>query len=157
MTAHLLSADYARAEQAVTARQSGYTFPSVRKALEWFYVNRERLQSPLLRTPNTEPAPYRADLGEHRSDTRVLIQVDGGKGGDIDGAFATLVDISRAIESCCRECPRGMEALRLLVVTTQTQTQIATERRVSQQSLSIEIGRAESYLKGALGHAGILR
>lgn len=157
MTAHLQVEDYTRAERAINARQSGYTFVSVRKALEWFYVNREKLQSPLLRQQHTEPAPYRADLGEKRSDTRVLIQVDGGKGGDIDGAFATLVDISRAIESCCKEYPRGMEALRLLIVTTQTQTQIATERRVTQQSLSIEIGKAESFLKGAFSHAGILR
>ena len=157
MTAHVNAEDYDRAEREINARQSGYTFTSVRKALEWFYVNREKLQNPLLRQQHTEPAPYREDLGERRSDTRVLIQVDGGKGGDIDGAFATLVDISRAIESCCKEYPRGTEALRLLIVTMKTQTKIATEWRITQQALSIEIGKAESYLKGAFGHAGILR
>lgn len=157
MTARLTEATWHRAEAALAARREGKSFASVRAALGWYYEARQRLQAPNPRHPHTEPAPYRGELGESRSDTRVLIQVDGGKGGDMDDILATLLDIQRAVEEASRAHPRGMETLYLLVTTPRTQGQIADLYKVSQASLSVEIGKVESHLKGALTFAGIVR
>lgn len=157
MTARLTEATWNRAEAALAARRGGKSFANVRAALAWYYETRERLQTANPRHPHTEPAPYRGELGESRSDTRVLVQVDGGKGGDMDDILATLLDIQRAIREAARAFPRGMDTLYLLITTTQTQGHIADQHKVSQASLSVEIGKVESHLKGALTFAGIVR
>lgn len=156
-TPHLLNEDYDRAERSLASRRQGCTFPGVRKALSWYYEMRQRLQSPHGQAPHTEPAPYRPDLGEKRSDTRVVVQVDGGKGGDIDLVYTTLFDIQRAINACRERVPQGMLALETILTSPVTQTALADRWKVPATTLSAAIGDAEKFLTGYLHHAEILR
>lgn len=147
-------AEDARKRQ-ITLR-TGRTFKSVRAAISWWVEARERMSAPKSPAPHTEPAPYARVGGHCRSDTRVLVQVEGGRGGDLDDVLATITTIGQAMAAADRDVRPGAGFLLRVCRDGVTFAKLAEERDVSSSTVSAEIGRAESYLLALLKSAGIV-
>ena len=148
------AAEEARERQ--TARSAGCTFASVRAAVSWWVEARERLSAPNSPHRHTEAAPYARIGGRSRPDTRVLVQVEGGKGGDLDGVLATVATIGEAFRAADRDIGRGANALLRVVRDGLTYAKLGEEWNASPSTVSAEIGRAESYLLALLKGAHIV-
>lgn len=130
-----------RAEATLQRRQrGGLTFRSARAAVTWYYEARERLQA----AHNLHPR------GEIHKGEVVHLNVDGGTGGDLDEVLATLLTISTALGDLQRHLPYSARALELTLCDGLPQKESAKRLNCSQQQVSIEVGRAESFLAGAL-------
>ena len=78
------------AELQLRRRQPGsITFRSVGAALVWYFETSEKLKGANAMHPRTETAPGGA---------QVRVQVDGGRGGDLDGMMATLASVDQALD-----------------------------------------------------------
>ena len=153
MTAHLQQEDYDRAQNTINAKNAGLTFNGPDVALSWWVEAKDRMQSPKSPMPET----YRTHTDGARSDERVVVQVDGGRGGRIDEVFVTIVTIGKAVEMAHRESARGMDAWLRITTSRETQNLIAIEMRICQKSLSIEIGKSKAAFSAILRQAEILR
>lgn len=133
------------------------TFPSVRAALGWYFPAYRRMGSPNGMHPRTEQQPG--------SDTRLLLRVDGGGGGDLDEVLATLATITMALErvqqaEAAHLLPRhSLQVLLWSYRDGRTQADIAAALQKSQYVISVIQGRVDAYLLGVLGcplihHAG---
>lgn len=124
------------------------TFPSVRAALGWYFPAYRRMGSPHGMHPRTEQQPG--------SDTRLLLRVDGGGGGDLDEVLATLATITMALErvqqaEAAHLLPRhSLQVLLWSYRDGRTQADIAAALQIRQQQASILLGRAEDCLLGSL-------
>lgn len=142
--------DYKRAERAAAAKKERLTFPSVRACLGWYFEARERMQSPKGMHLRTEAA------NEGRADTRVLLRVDGGSGGDLDEVLATLATVTMALEKVQKAEAMGLlpkRSYQVLVLSYRdglTQADIAAALQFRQQQASVMLGRAEDCLLGGL-------
>lgn len=149
---------YHRAEAARLRRSApGITFASLRACLLWYYEARDRLQVPTGMHPRTERVPSSTRGRGYRGDEAVLLQVDGGPGGDLDEVFATARTVQQSLEQAGRHHPRGVQGLYETVALGRSQASVADEWKLSQQAVSQDIGRAMSFLTGALSVAGVLR
>lgn len=141
-------ATFRRAEDAAKRQTSdGLTFASVRRAAQWYVEARGRMAS----ASGCHPRTSRAADG-----TEVVLDVDGGKPTSRDEVLATLYTVHGAIEAARVHYPEGVDYL-LRSHTGETQSDIARATQKSQQTISIAIGKAEAYLVGRLGAAGVLR
>lgn len=78
------------AERQLRRRQPGsITFRSVGAALVWYFETSEKLKGANAMHPRTETAPGGA---------QVRVQVDGGRGGDLDGMMSTVASIGQALD-----------------------------------------------------------
>lgn len=147
------------ADEALRRKQNRLTFPSVRAGLSWFFEARERMQYAKPTAPNTVPVMVRDGSGELRATGRHVVRphVQGGTGGDLDDILATLHDVHEALESAKRAYPVGAAGLVLSIRDGKAQAAVALAGGISQQALSVEMGRAEVYLRGRLSGAGIVR
>lgn len=148
---------YQRAEEAIERRRARLTFPTARRALGWMFEAGLKMQAPHGMHPKTSPVSVMVDGLPRPTDERVLVQVEGGEGGDLDEVFATLSTINRALNDCQRDFPRGCSALVLIVRDGRSQASIADEHKLSQTTVSAEVGKADAYLTGVLRAAGVLR
>lgn len=136
------------------AHARGVTFTGVRHALQWWGEARGRMQAPNGLHPKTVGV---GQGGGYRGDEQVLLQVDGGRGGDIDDVLATLQSVQAGIDRARAEHPRGTEALIQTVVYGKSQASLADAWKLDQGTLSRQIGLAENYLKGFLAAGLVLR
>jgi hypothetical protein len=152
-------ATFERAEAALKARREGdrTASSSVRKTLAWYFETRERMQAPNGMHPKT-------DCVSLATGERARIQVDGGKGGDLDGILADVATIGAAIETAKAEEPMGTAALLELVQArwvngkpTVTQQAIADRQKVPQRTLSYHVGKAEKILAQVLAGGRVSR
>lgn len=135
-------------ERAEKARKRGRRrFRSAKQAVAWYFEARERMQSPVGRHPRGETLPN----GE-----QVIMRVDGGSGGDIDGVLATISTIGSAIESLRRHDSRWGFVLVASVRDGIKQGDLALKFKVSQPTVSGWIGRAEAFIAGILVHAELI-
>lgn len=145
------SGAYDRAEAAIQRRTGvGIQFATSRKAIGWYFETRLRMQAAHGMHPGT-------DLVDGRTGERARIVVDGGKGGDLDEVLATLSSLARALNEAHVYYPRGTAALVMMLDGNKKQSEIADEHKVTQQTISIEVGRAVAYLDGVLRAGGVLR
>ncbi len=155
------TANVRAADARLAGRRPGsVTFGSVRGALEWYYETACKLQSPLSPMPSTTPVMVRDAVtgnllatGQHVPRPRV----DGGTGSHLEEMLVTLRGISKALETCANQHPRGCAALVAVVRDGRSQQRIAEEHDIRQQTISVEIGKAEAFLAGLLTAAGIVR
>jgi DNA-directed RNA polymerase specialized sigma24 family protein len=139
--------DLARAEVVLERRaKSSLTFRSARSALVWYYEARERLQAAHSLHPR----------GELHKGEIVRVSVDGGRGGDLDEVLATLCTIARALADLTERMPYPARALSYQLQDGLPQKEIAKLLNCSQQQVSIEVGKAESFLAGALLGSGVV-
>lgn len=129
------------------ARGDGLTFASVRKSLQWYVEARDRVASPSTASPRTA----RASDG-----SVVVLDVDGGRPTSRDEVLSTLSTIHGAIEAARVYYPEGVDWL-LRSHQGRTQSDIARDTQKSQPVISVAIGKAEAFLVGRLGAAGVLR
>jgi hypothetical protein len=141
--------DLARAERSLRLRrEGGLTFKGARAALSWFFPARLRMQSANNLHPRGEIAPG----GEV-----VFVEVDGGRGGDIDDVLVTISTIGAVLHEL--EVHHPVEH-RMLVARYQdgkSQADIADLVGQSQSSVSAVLGRAEWYCLALLRWAGVVR
>jgi hypothetical protein len=139
--------DLELAEDALDRCSGQLTFRNLRVALGWYYSMRPRMQSP----PSM-------DLGRRAQrapdGSAVILDVDGGKGGDADEVLATLVTIRDALEDLGRQHSRRHQVLVLAHERGLSQRDIARELHASQNWVSAELGKAESHVVGYLRGAG---
>ena len=148
MTAKLDNDTFHRAEKA-RARQidGGLTFRNVRHALQWHYEARDRVSS----GAGVHPRGQRAANGQ-----TVVISVDGGRSVERDEVLATLSTIHAAIDGAGKAHPEGMAWL-ARQIQGESQADIAKLAQKSQKTISVSIGRAEAYIRGALDAGKVLR
>lgn len=155
------TANVRKADARLSGRRPGScTFGSVRATLEWYYEARGKLQSPLSPMPSTTPLMVRDTVSGELHATGQHVprpRVDGGSGSHLDEMLATLRDVSSALERCTEQHPRGCLALVLVVRDGRSQQRIAEDYDVRQQTISVEIGRAEAFLAGLLTAGGVVR
>lgn len=137
-----------QAESHIRRREVG-AFSSVRGALEWWGKARRRMQAPNSMHPRTE-------LVNRATGERAQIRVDGGKGGDLDGTFATIATVGEALAVSRREEPMGTAALVESVAEGTSQQVIADRQRVPASTLSYHVGKAERIIGRELAAAGLL-
>lgn len=130
-------------------RASGRTFSSVNFALEWFWRMREAMQSPQGLHPRGEPVAGTNQV--------VWVNVDGGKGGDLDEVLVTLSTIGAALEELRHHNPVGHGILLLSELEGKTLRAIAEKTGLSVGKCSYELGKAIDYLAAWLRCEGILR
>lgn len=142
--------DVALADEA-RARQDnpGGAFRSVDHALRWYFEARERMQSPHALWPRTETHP---DTGEE-----VRVQVDGGRGGDLDGVHATLATIHAVLEELRREEPQQFAVLVRHLRDGKSITAIGQEVGLATATVSGLHWRGHAYLRGRLRGEGVVR
>lgn len=139
---------FRQAEHAIRRQTSdGLTFATVRKSLQWFVEARGRMAT----ASGCHPRASRAADG-----SMVVVDVDGGKPTSRDEVLATLATVHAAIEDARVHYPEGVDYL-IRTHTGETQSDIARVTQKSQQTISIAIGKAEAFLVGRLGAAGVLR
>lgn len=140
--------DLALAEEARRRRQrSGLSFRSVRQALGWYWEMRERMSSAHGLHPRGERGP---------GGQMVWVQVDGGRGGDLDEVLATLATIHRALEVLRRQDVRGWKMLELCWRDGVSQAEVGRRFQVSQKTVSVLSGKAEAYLAGWFSQGGVM-
>jgi hypothetical protein len=148
VTAKLSTEDFKRAERSRARQQdNGLTFRSVRHALQWHYEARDRVSS----GAGVHPRGQRAANGQ-----TVVISVDGGRSVERDEVLATLSTIHGAIEGAAKAHPEGMRWL-ARQIQGESQADIAKLAQKPQSSISVAIGKAEAYIRGALDAGKVLR
>lgn len=97
--------DIARADASLRRkrRDNGRTFPSLDAALTWYFEMRLKMQAP------HSMAPRGTKVGSEV----VIVEVDGGGGGDLDEALVTLQTIARSLEDLRAADPRAYLVLEL--------------------------------------------
>lgn len=144
-----------RAERDLTAAtaelrrrsQAGTCFASVRHALRYYFERGEAMQHPLAQHPRGHQAP---------DGSTVYLQVDGGRGGDIDDVLATLQTIHTAMVELRDEHPVAAELLVLSARDGVAFTELGRRAKCSPSTVSAEVGRAESFLLGWLRREGVV-
>ncbi|HYD02653.1 MAG TPA: hypothetical protein VEB22_15605 [Phycisphaerales bacterium] len=123
-------------------RRGRLTWTKLAAALGWFFVARERLQ-----------APGTVALTEERLEQ---MEIDGGAGGDLDGALVTASTIGEAL----RELELAYPVRYAFVVATHRDgvplRKLADKFELSHKQVSIELGHGESFLVGWLRRAEVL-
>jgi len=125
-------------------------FPTPKAAIAWYVEASARFQAP-------NPMHPRTDCVNRSTGERARIQVDGGKGGDLDGTLADLSTVGEVLADTRRHYPRAVAALVETLTSRVTQQAIADRHRISAQALSAEIGRALDSMRPRLEAAGLLR
>lgn len=125
----------------------GRTFASVRHALTFFFERSEAMQSALGQHPRGQTAP---------DGSQVFVDVDGGRGGDLDELLATLQTIHAAVVDLHLDSSVRHRLLEMSVRDGLSQTEIAKRSGLSQSTVSAELGRAEGFLLGWLRRAEIV-
>jgi hypothetical protein len=140
--------DFRNAE-AQTARRAydGLTFASVERCLAWFFPMREKMQSPKGMHPRGEE-----HLGE-----LVILDIEGGRGGDMDEVLATLSTVGAALEQLRQDIPRAWEVVVARLRDGKTFRDLEKIHGVSCSSLSADEGKGQAYLLGQLRAAGVVR
>lgn len=138
--------DFRRSEVA-NRPPDGIRFSGVRAALRWYFERSETLTSP----QGMHPRTYQTRTGE-----RVLLSVDGGKGGDFDDVLATVTTIGLALTRLKQHEPHAHKVLMLAYADKLSQKQIAERFNANQTTISRWKGTAETFLAGALA-ADVLR
>jgi len=88
---------------------------------------------------------------------RVAMNVDGGRGGDLDEVLATLATITTALERLEAYDPKKHQVA-LLYAVGRTQVEIGVRIGQSQRVVSSLMAQAESFLAALLGGGdGVLR
>jgi hypothetical protein len=133
----------------VSARaiSDGLTFGNVRKAIQWYAEARGRISTPSAASPRTA----RASDG-----TVVVLDVQGGRPTSRDEVLSTLSTLHSALDAARMHYPEGVDWL-LRSHSGETQSDIARTSQKSQPVISVAIGKAEAFLVGRLGAAGVLR
>lgn len=142
--------DLARADAARLRRlSSSLSFTSVRAALRWWAEARGRLQAPHNLYPRTEPLPG--------TEERVRVDVEGGRGGDLDDVLATATTIGAALDHLRQDYPQEYRVLVLVRLDGQSQAEVARRTGRGAATVSTDVGVAEGYLAGLLRGSGVLR
>ena len=143
--------DLARADRAIERRKrlgTGLVFRSVDAALEWFWAASKRMRCAQSPTPRVE----HTQAGE-----AIILDVDGGRGGDLDEVLATLATIRELLEDLQRDYQLAYRVVVLRTRDGETYREIARALGVSSiSSIATEVWRAEAYLLRALREAGLL-
>ena len=165
-----------RLERQQRARKGSVTFRSVEAALRYYFTKRRLLQGATAMAARTETHP---DTGE-----QVRVSVDGGRGGDLDEVLATVHTIGKALAHLHRNLtidpnrpgrPSAIGAAQYAWMLTAlyggvdgmtppggrpgqlwTQSQVASRLKVSQQTVSDHVQRAERMLAGVLREGGVV-
>jgi hypothetical protein len=138
-----------RDAEAQVARRAyeGLTFASVERCLAWFFPMREKMQAPKGLHPRGE---------EHHGEL-VFLDIDGGRGGDMDEVLATISTIGAVLEGLRRDFPRAWEVVVARVRDGKSFRDLEKVHGVSCSSLSAEDGKGQAYLLGRLREAGVVR
>ena len=149
---------FARAERAIRRRHAeGRAFGSVAQALTWYWQTWERLHVPKTFLPATEVVPGTG--GQHQ----VYVEVDGGRGGDLDGALATLASIGSVLTDLREEDPDAGDAVEYRYRAGASLAEMVTIRvhnelsQWSRTNAATYVGRGEAYLAGSLKARGLVR
>lgn len=143
--------DLERAERAIKRRRpdDGITFRSVHAALGWYFEAKERMKGPKGRHPAGETA---------RDGSTVVVRVDGGKGGDLDDVFATMLTIEMALARLKGRYPRGFAVLVETHLNGTSLRDLADQMKLNRQALARELDASERFMVGALAQdGGVLR
>lgn len=133
--------DAERASASLRRRTDRYTFRSLKKALGWFFETRERLQSPLSPRISAETAD----------------RVEGGEGSTIADAQANLSTIRQAMDRLLRERgPWVVELVELHHRDGMSIEKIADREKKSTNTISLHLGRGQTFLEGWLHGAAVL-
>lgn len=124
------------------------TFATVESCLSFYWERSQALQAANGQAPRGELAP---------DGSMVRVDVQGGRGGVLDGVHATLIDINRAMGALKSTLPLAHDALVANWRDGKSQQEIGDLFGISQQRASSLIGRADSFLRGWLQRDGIVR
>lgn len=138
------------AQAALERRQQQHlTFHNVRDAVRWYCETRPRMSSANALHPKTEKVD---DFG-----TRVPINVDGGRGGDLDETLATLATVTAALDRLRVYNPTWHQVV-LAKGCGESQAVIGRTLNQRQQIVSKMLSWGEAYLAALLGGPdGVLR
>jgi DNA-directed RNA polymerase specialized sigma24 family protein len=107
------------------------------------------MTSPQGMHPRTQRAP---------DGSQVTIQVDGGRGGDLDEVFAVLTSINKALLELEGYDPAAAKAVALHYLKGKTLRDIMQLTHVkSSSTVSARIARGEAFIAGVLKTGGVLR
>lgn len=143
-TENLERADRARRRRV----EGGVTFRGVGQALTWFYEMRQKLVGPQGMHPR----------GELSADGEVVfVQVDGGRGGDMDDVMATVSTIGAIVRELALHHPVEHLVIELRFRDGKTQRELADLAGLGIGTASAVLGRAEFYVLAGLRDAGVVR
>lgn len=141
-------AEYKRLRRQASGPKRSQTFEGVKHALTWYFEARERMQGPKGLHPRGEAGP---------GGTTVIVDVDGGQGGDMDDVLATISTIGSALRFLQAEWPRRHDVLVRTHRDGHSTRKIAEAVKLSHVAVSNDLGLAEMFVSGVLRQGGVLR
>lgn len=137
-----------RADRVLSFRGSrDLTFSNVDRALAWYFPARERMQCPQSPRPRGE---------EHRGEI-VIVDVDGGTGGDVDEVLSTVSTVGDALHELQVREPQAHYIVAQLATTNTSERELASRLELSRGQVGKLRARGESLLAGMLIARGVIR
>lgn len=126
----------------------GRTFTSAHFALTWYFEARERMQSP----QSVHPRGEQTATGE-----TVLLDVDGGRGGDLHETMVTISSIGAILYDLQKADPHGHGFVILSERDGRSLRQIVDASGIGYSQVSTQLGRAMSGIAAIMRWEGIVR
>lgn len=143
--------DLARADRSTSRRAAGLSWGSLEKCLAWYWITRERLQSPHTSQPRVEFDLQGGDLV-----AVPMGHVEGGRGGDIAETMATVSTIGKGLRLLQVADPVQHDLIVLSSRDGASLRDLAKRQNAHSSTVSVQLGRAEGFLSGFLRGAEIL-
>jgi hypothetical protein len=141
--------DLARADRGTG---NDRTFQGVDPALSWYYLYRERMQSPHSATPRVEHHLVAGELV-----AVPMGHIEGGRGGDVGETMATISTIGAALRDLQLVDPVEHELVELVHRDGWTLRRLGERFKMAAATVSSRLGNGETHLRALLRRDGILR